>query len=372
MTKRPSIYFPGLNALRFFAASLVILTHIPVNQANLNLAHLPTWPIFTMGTEGVNFFFVLSGFLISFLLLKEQEDTHEIKVRYFYWRRILRIWPLYIIIVVFGLFFYKFIVPNAGLSHGTNYPLSVAVPLYLLFLPHLVNSFFKVGGILHVVWSVGVEEHFYLFWAPIVKRFYQVLHWVCACLAAIFFLVHFLNFYVILDWNHHLMTFISHLRFQYMFLGGLGAYYLFRYPAKLRKVPIFKHAVLRRIFFWSIIVFLFCFQSENLPVSLLARVPMAFLYVWLILDVIINAADYKILEHPTLKWLGQISYGLYMYHMIVIYLVSFLFVKFFSSIQACFVGYLLIYYGLVFSLTILIAHVSYNLIEKQFLILKKR
>ena len=94
------VHFPGLNGLRFYAAVSVLVQHaegLPVRcgmekTSVLNHAFLP-------GTEAVNLFFVLSGFLITFLLLTEQDRSGDINVRKFYLRRALRIWPLYFLIV---------------------------------------------------------------------------------------------------------------------------------------------------------------------------------------------------------------------------------------------------------------------------------
>src|SRR5690348_6930078 len=92
-------YFKNLDGLRFFAAFLVICAHyVTVFGDTL---HLNKWSriIFTFdgsGAEiGVNFFFVLSGFLITYLILTDAETTDVQYVKKFYWRRVLRIWPLY-------------------------------------------------------------------------------------------------------------------------------------------------------------------------------------------------------------------------------------------------------------------------------------
>lgn len=92
------IYFKNLDGIRFIAALLVILHHAQFFKSHfkvdafsfLNEAFVST------GRIGVNLFFVLSGFLISYLLLSEQAQTGTINFKNFYVRRILRIWPLYL------------------------------------------------------------------------------------------------------------------------------------------------------------------------------------------------------------------------------------------------------------------------------------
>ena len=89
------VYFKGLNALRFFAATLVVLMHMKSNLGNSALPTFPDIGLFSKGLIAVSFFFVLSGFLITYLLYVEYEKTNTISVKAFYLRRIFRIWPLY-------------------------------------------------------------------------------------------------------------------------------------------------------------------------------------------------------------------------------------------------------------------------------------
>src|SRR6267378_8187081 len=95
--EKASVYFPGLHGLRFFAAMMVVFSHIELMKdyhgyPNLYASNLA---VYESGRLGVTLFFVLSGFLISYLLLKEKEVSGSIAIRKFYGRRILRIWPLY-------------------------------------------------------------------------------------------------------------------------------------------------------------------------------------------------------------------------------------------------------------------------------------
>src|SRR5690606_9574635 len=91
-------FFPNLNALRFFAALLVIFHHGEVIRAKYGFLSFETTSFFMNGGSAVKFFFVLSGFLITYLLLKEKKER-KVHIGYFYARRILRIWPLYFLLV---------------------------------------------------------------------------------------------------------------------------------------------------------------------------------------------------------------------------------------------------------------------------------
>ena len=134
-------------------------------------ATVGNWTIWTapasIGRVGMVLFFVLSGFLITYLLLVEREDRHRIDIPRFYLRRILRIWPLYFLIV--GIC--QFLIPVKGLF-GLDSIYSVTAPnfrlaslYYLLFLPNLAFlTVWPVNPLLGYTWSIGVEEQFYLLW----------------------------------------------------------------------------------------------------------------------------------------------------------------------------------------------------------------
>src|SRR5260370_28291020 len=95
-----TVYFPGLNGLRFFAGMLVVISRVELmkdhqgyRSAAANLA------VYELGRLAVTFFFVLSGFLITYLLLTENSSAGAIEIRKFYVRRMVRIWPLYYLMV---------------------------------------------------------------------------------------------------------------------------------------------------------------------------------------------------------------------------------------------------------------------------------
>lgn len=90
------IYFPNLNGLRFIAAFMVIVYHIEQFLSYFGYQNLTRNPVIKLiGPLGVELFFVLSGFLITYLILAEEKVTKTISIKDFYIRRILRIWPLY-------------------------------------------------------------------------------------------------------------------------------------------------------------------------------------------------------------------------------------------------------------------------------------
>ncbi len=110
------------------------------------------------GGEAVQCFFVLSGFLITYLLLQERTKTGQISIRQFYWKRVLRIWPLYFTITLLGFF----VLP--GIFNTANFPGVMQSFhqktwwLYVLMLPNIALIFYpRVLGASQL-WSIGIEE----------------------------------------------------------------------------------------------------------------------------------------------------------------------------------------------------------------------
>ena len=174
------IYFKNLDALRFMAAFAVMGEHItrsfyfpdtPWKNAFIILLSMDG----TGAEMGVSFFFVLSGFLISYLLIEEFENTGTLQVKQFYIRRTLRIWPLYFITLFIGFVIHP--VLDKSLIELANWK------MYATFLTNFdhIYSNWPQSGILGVQWSLAVEEQFYLLWPLLIfmllprKRLFPVI-----------------------------------------------------------------------------------------------------------------------------------------------------------------------------------------------------
>ena len=173
------IHFKGLNAVRFLAAAVVAIAHASVllmwepSTYPHGLGEIPN----VARSGGLNpetaklaviCFFVLSGFLITYLLLAEEARTGAISIRAFYLRRILRIWPLYYLLVLCGFL----LLPHVSLLglpippvHEHSWWLEFA--LYMTVFPNLAVP---VPYLAHL-WSIGVEEQFYILWPILLVLF---------------------------------------------------------------------------------------------------------------------------------------------------------------------------------------------------------
>jgi peptidoglycan/LPS O-acetylase OafA/YrhL len=160
-------YQPELDGLRFYAFLGVFVCHtLPFEASFYHGLHLPMpwlWgAIVKAGAAGVDLFFALSAFLITSLLLKEREETGDISLKLFYARRVLRIWPLYFLVIGLGVL----------LSHTmANQHLPwYYVAGYLLFVGNWVHAVFgRPESIAFPLWTVSIEEQFYLVWPLLVK-----------------------------------------------------------------------------------------------------------------------------------------------------------------------------------------------------------
>jgi peptidoglycan/LPS O-acetylase OafA/YrhL len=181
-------YRPELDVLRFFAFFMVFLSHVvPGDEAFFGQAHVSRKAaelIVAMaagGAFGVDLFFTLSSFLITTLLLRERDICGSIDVSSFYIRRMLRIWPLYFLFLLIVSPLAHFIIPDENMS--LKYVLAFALlsgnwACALWGYPHSVAA---------PLWSVSIEEQFYLSWPFVMRRWIHHLVIVALALLAVSF-----------------------------------------------------------------------------------------------------------------------------------------------------------------------------------------
>src|SRR6185369_5602915 len=154
--------FGSLDSLRGLAIGAVIVQHTPP------LPHQKL-PFTDAGASGVALFFTLSGFLITTLLLREEQSTGTISLRDFYIRRTLRIFPLYYAILLFYTILVLLLEHNAAgrlFIHNLPYFLTYTSNW---FVDLIVNEDGQRRVIFIFAWSLATEEQFYLFWPFLLK-----------------------------------------------------------------------------------------------------------------------------------------------------------------------------------------------------------
>ncbi|MGB0882132.1 MAG: acyltransferase family protein [Vicingaceae bacterium] len=315
----------GLDSLRFFAFLSIFVFHAT--------------DIFPKGYLGVDFFFVLSSFLLTFLMLKELELTNTFSKKNFLVRRSLRIFPLYFLVVGFSLM----LLPLLSSFTNTNISLPENQLLYWTFLSNyeFSDSIFA----LKFLWSIAVEEQFYLFFilfSFLFKRHFWIF--ISIVLIGYFSFIFSADYLNISTYTHTLTHFAN-------FAAGMSAAYLFYH----KKITLNTSKIL-------LVAFLPTLFITNLP-EILFHPFLSIVFAALIL--IFIPLSEKIQQNKVLKTtehLGKYTYGLYIYSGFIL-----TFGEKFIPIENLYAKFLI---QLV--LLIAIAFSSYHLFEKHFLKLKKR
>ena len=365
------IYFPGLNGVRFIAVLIVILDHTELFKSYFKLNTLWSESYSShLGSFGVTIFFVLSGYLITYLLLLEKKES-GINIKNFYIRRILRIWPLYFILMILGFF----ILPHLNCFSVPVYQsvennFTEKFLLFSFFMANIAFVYYPVVAFAGVLWSVAVEEQFYLIWPNIIKRFKNVFFTLFVCLSLYMILKGILLFNI-LGVNSvlppKLYKLIERTRFSSMMIGGLGALVIFSGKELFKQciynwfVQIFSYIMLALLLL-NIVHFPFFDFVKNEFTSFFVAI--------IVVNISSNVNSLINLENKYLNFLGKVSYGMYIYHSIVAVFCIKLFMYFYpvSSGFYWLWSFLLILTILFF--TVFISHLSYKYIEQK--ILKKK
>ncbi len=375
-------YFPGLDALRFLAALAVVVSHIEQFKELEGLANfLFIVPLQRLGAEGVVFFFVLSGFLITYLLLAEQDRTGAIRVGRFYAKRMLRIWPLYYAVVAWSFLVLNYVVTYGDYNERLFSNYGALAALFVLMLPNI--ALLQFGPVLGAsqAWSIGVEEQFYLVWPLLLRRFRRWLPTVLLMIAVGKPLVMHLIGVWLFDastvarlqttgtLNSWVQTYYTAkvLSIEAMAWGGLAAWVVIRQQRAVLKIlysPMAQWAALFGLGLWV-----------GMPVSpvsnsVLPIIPASILYAVIIANVAGNPRSVLKLEWNWMNRLGRVSYGIYMWHASAIVLIL-------ASLRGTgWAGdgwaYNLVMYPGAIALTLLASLVSYQFLERPFLRWKER
>jgi peptidoglycan/LPS O-acetylase OafA/YrhL len=393
----PKVYFPGLYGLRFVSAIAILIVHVELTKKAMghgeglwfdpgNTERVDSTPfaaimngdvrweaalIMSFGPQALIFFFVLSGFLVTFLLFEEKRVTQTISLRKFFYRRFLRLWPLYYVFVIFGFFVLPYLdwfhIPKQLAFVQDNY--WTIFLCFIFLLPNLAMSIFpspfpNVGQ----MWSIGMEEQFYIIW-PLVLKYTK--HLLFAMIAILIVVLGIKVVVYLLPEGKPILAvakrFFGMFKVEPIALGGIGAYILFF--NKTGWLRLIYHPIIQVLSIASIpAIALF------LPNSLLNAAHLVYSIPALVICMNVGANPKSLLKlnYGWLDYLGKISYGIYMFHFVCITFTLHMLEAFLDLPQKLGMWNNLLVYIIAIGLTIGVSALSYEYFEKRFLTRKKK
>ena len=350
-------YLPWLDGLRGIAISLVFIQHLQrIIYQNGGLFGGPRLPY---GLLGVDIFFVLSGFLITTLLLEEHLNTNRLNLKNFYIRRALRLLPALIILLIFTIVFARLFLP----SDEANWTLNLSI-IALFYGTNWVRAFGGPGSdLLGHLWSLAVEEQFYLLWPLALSMLLRLRLQRRRLILLIFSLI------VLVCLHRSLMVspgvdpfrvyFGSDTRADSLLVGCLAAMLVSWRMITFNQTLLRSAIVLSLLIIGTFVFDLFGFASRTLYTSGFTVFALA---VGLFILRVISSPNVfvRLLENRALVWIGKLSYSLYLWHFFTIWIT--LRVPVSNALRV----------ALATLISVGVAACSFYLIERPFLKLKSR
>ena len=380
-------HYPAIDGLRAIAVLQILLWHSAIESIN----EFPAWKLasspliesyvkFTVfGASGVNLFFIISGFLITGLILDTRNKKHGL--RKFYIRRALRIFPLYYATLAILFFLLWFFEPE-------TFHIKDRILSYFLYLQNTDFFWYKIDIMpfsypgyesLNHLWSLAVEEQFYIIWPIIIlwmtkkRNFKQSIQIMLGFI--VFSVLLRCCITVLINWQCAYMFLLS--RMDALIMGGMIAYIIYKRPKVFQAI---KEA--NNDYFKLLLIILICLMMYNLytkvSVIFMTKYMITFMnifYLSLLIKVLGGHIDKKkgwferLSCSKFMKETAKISYGLYIFNLPVLYFLSFgtraLEITDFYYVYPIFIcvgG----------GITFLLAYLSYHFYEKRFLRLKDK
>lgn len=358
-------HVPELDGLRAFAILSVFLFHIRGEEtgAGDGVAQELYFRISEAGWVGVDLFFVLSGFLITGILLDTKREPHYFKS--FFARRALRILPLYyaVLVVVF-----------IGIHLGALSGAKQAEPYYVVYLQNWLQfdpEPYRIRMLAHF-WSLAIEEQFYLVWPLLIwwlSRRSIVVMCAIAILGATALRIGLVQAELA---DPRLVHFLTFTRVDTLATGALIAIVL-RTPDGLAVV---RRALLPTAAIGALGVILVVVATGRF----FARTEEMVVWGYLSLDLLFAGAVIasvmlpanghwrSVMRNATLRWIGKISYGAYVFHWPIITLME----KVWPKGRLPFWANQLAWTATIVTMTFVISALSFRIFERRFLALKER
>ncbi|HRP31147.1 MAG TPA: acyltransferase [Agriterribacter sp.] len=342
-------YFRSLNGLRWIAALMVIVSHFFSLGRSIDSVLLNR--IVKFGNSGVSLFFVLSGFVITRILINSINQKDYFKV--FYMRRVLRIFPLY----YFALLCYYFLpfIFNALYHFTSTFSQHI---YYYTYLQNFALTFkWKSSGPIHF-WSLAVEEHFYLIWPALVFFVFRYAHqWVLFVFGILVLGTIGIRVYMLSA--GYTIDYATFTRMDQLVMGGILAVLESRNLMNKKHGNSYVAALIGGAIFFVICIFLDSFYQDLFKHSALGLMYFGIIALCAIYER--QGMITRLLKNKIVQYLGTISYGIYVWHALALDMVN----------QYLATKIIIFDFVLVVLLTVAVSSFSYWFMEKRFLNLKR-
>jgi peptidoglycan/LPS O-acetylase OafA/YrhL len=388
----PSTHLPALDGLRGMAVLMVFICHVSETFWSIpnpwrNIPYL-LWA----GWTGVDLFFVLSGFLITGILWENRAATHYF--RNFYARRTLRLFPLYYTALVIIFLVIPLLVPI--FEHRSPVMTEIAARLrdsekaagyWPWFFTYNADFLFTIKNLMFPgqFWSLAVEEHFYLMWPLLIHRLsHGILIKVTSGIVIGTLILRVCLYHFLIPYGMYCFTFC---RMDGLAMGALIAL-IMRNPDGIATLTRFSKKAFPIILVFCAALLLYQrgvwnqygFIQQTIGFSLTPA-----FYACLLIAVLTNDKAAGLFSNRTLRFLGKYSYAIYIIHPFVMNYIRPLFSRHYSIVAALIHGGNTIarqsmaiqlldgvcFIGSVIGITMILALISWKLIEQPFLNLKK-
>lgn len=364
-------YFENINGLRFLGALGVLFFHCSTlpgqiwGEFSKGYWYEKVYFLLGRGHLGIILFFVVSGFLITSILLWEYESKGKIHTGKFFLRRLLRMWPLYFLVLIFG--FYVF--PHMPYGKETVHELW----RYLLFFPNIdeiIMGPYDSINFLSTLWSLGVEEQFYIVWGLVLSLLtlrgkFKPSYLIVICLVIIVGSFVFRGMFL---GDHRVLHYHSFSVMSDLAIGCLLAIWTFSGNAKTYFENIPKWQI---VIFYIAATLLLIYEGHIFRDSLFVfgRILPAIVIGFIILEqVFCKNSIVKLDKIPLFSFSGEITYSIYIVHSIYIYYWGIYFVQHGYTSQW---SHYAVFFAVVFVSSYLTSIVTYYLIERPIFRLRK-
>lgn len=313
LSSYPKKYFGNLDATRFLSCLTVFLHHtIITGNKGTSTSALYRFYDTNLSPDfiiGLDYYVVLSGFLISWVILEEYQLTLGFKLGFYYLRRILRTWPLYLLLILLGYI----LIMTARHFSGTNvhdlppasWLLSFTLNFYII--KHGMEFLFFIA----FLWSICVEEQLYALWGILLKwgkRFFEPICVLLVIASLLFRITHVHDGYNLF---FNTINWIANFA-----IGGLMASFCIKGGKLFEKIKRTPKPVIALIYFLFIInvAFYKYIYSTDIMVAL-ERIIITLFFSFLIFEQsFCNNHLFQLGKSKVMSYLGKIAYGLFCFH----------------------------------------------------------